>query len=367
MPGWPDRPESWPPSALVVELGEHVEVTVVAWAHCARPPFRDGPVRVLPLLRGRRLDSLAEAAGLRPQVVHAFWAGTAAHLGAAFARRHGVPLLVSVCGGEVAALPELGYGDQRSLRTAWRPRLALSLADGLAVASGSNLALTRALAPGTPASLLSHGCSRAYVPTPRPPRGRAPRLVAVGSLLPVKRPGLFLETVARLPEGTQATWWGEGPLRAEMERRTRSLGLTGRIRWAGHGEEAQLVEALREADLMLHPSAHEGECAAVLEALSAGRPVVAAPVGAAGDLLTPGFGRRVEGSQARQWADAVMQCWSADEPVPPLPFERSREGAVAAHLTLWREAVAAAPNARSGSMGAVLRRSLDFAARRGSP
>lgn len=68
---------------------------------------------------------------------------------------------------------------------------------------------------------------------------------------------------------------GEGPLRAELEKRAASFELTrsNRVRFLGHREDAPLLIAA--SDALVLPSAYEGLPNVVLEAMQMNRPVIA--------------------------------------------------------------------------------------------
>lgn len=77
---------------------------------------------------------------------------------------------------------------------------------------------------------------------------------------------------------------GEGGQRADLERQIERLGLEGRILLPG--ATSSPMEALRSADLYLHPARYEGFPNAVLEALSCGLCVVATDCpGGTGEIL----------------------------------------------------------------------------------
>ncbi len=79
---------------------------------------------------------------------------------------------------------------------------------------------------------------------------------------------------------------GEGPLRRELETQARALGLTGNVTFLGRVEDRVLPVAYAACDAFVLPTA-ELECFGIiaLEALSAGRPVLATPVGAIPEII----------------------------------------------------------------------------------
>jgi glycosyltransferase involved in cell wall biosynthesis len=82
--------------------------------------------------------------------------------------------------------------------------------------------------------------------------------------------------VRRLP-GSVALLVGDGPLRLALEARAAQLGLAESVCFLGTRDDVAAV--LSAADVVVHPSQQEGFSNAILEAMAAGRPVVATAVG----------------------------------------------------------------------------------------
>jgi glycosyltransferase involved in cell wall biosynthesis len=80
---------------------------------------------------------------------------------------------------------------------------------------------------------------------------------------------------------------GEGPLLARLQEDARRLGISQRLRYLGYVPD--LTELLRQAHLLLHLSAIEGLPQIVVQALAAGRPVVASGSLGTGELIKHGF------------------------------------------------------------------------------
>jgi glycosyltransferase involved in cell wall biosynthesis len=96
--------------------------------------------------------------------------------------------------------------------------------------------------------------------------------LAVGRLHPNKGFALLLEALAAAPG---VTLWiaGDGPLRARLERQARRLGIAERVALLGWRDDVPAL--LARADLLVCPSLHEPLGNVVIEAWSAGVPVVA--------------------------------------------------------------------------------------------
>ena len=122
-----------------------------------------------------------------------------------------------------------------------------------------------------------------YLPLPN---GNGPlRCGMVGRLVPIKNPGIFLQALSRLPE-LKGVLVGEGPLRDSLEKEAGQRGLKNRLSFAGWQED--LRRCYQEIDVACVTSLNEGTPVSLIEAMAAGRAVVATDVGGVRDLLDSG-------------------------------------------------------------------------------
>jgi len=110
-----------------------------------------------------------------------------------------------------------------------------------------------------------------------------PLVLAVGRLVEAKGFDLLVDAW----RGIDATLLiaGEGPLHDALAGRIAQAGLARRIHLLGHRDDVPAL--MTAADLVVMPSRHEGLPYVLLEALHLNRPVVAARVAGAADLLPP--------------------------------------------------------------------------------
>jgi glycosyltransferase involved in cell wall biosynthesis len=83
---------------------------------------------------------------------------------------------------------------------------------------------------------------------------------------------------------------GDGRLRARIERRITSAGLTGRVHLTGLLGPDRIPAAMHASDIVVHCSLHEGLARALPQAMLAGRPVVSFDVDGAREVVTPQTG-----------------------------------------------------------------------------
>ncbi len=108
-------------------------------------------------------------------------------------------------------------------------------------------------------------------------------LLAVAALVRRKGVDVLLEAVAGLgAAGTRAPLWivGEGAERPILEQQARSIGVASQVSFFGRRDD--IADLLHAADVVVVPSRREGMGVAALEAMAAGRAVVASDVGGLG-------------------------------------------------------------------------------------
>jgi len=168
------------------------------------------------------------------------------------------------------------------------------LAVGPAVAAE---AITRRIAPPERVRTIGVGLAKALNAPGPLDRAEARRMLGVppgmqvvgtvGRLAFQKAPEDFVHALAGLRRSdVYGVWIGDGPLRTKSERLARKLGLDGRMLFTGNRRD---VEALLPGlDVFAMASRYEGLPCAIVEAMSAGLPVVATAVNAVPDVVIAG-------------------------------------------------------------------------------
>jgi glycosyltransferase involved in cell wall biosynthesis/GT2 family glycosyltransferase len=114
---------------------------------------------------------------------------------------------------------------------------------------------------------------------------RRPVVLTLARLDRQKGLPVLLEAASRIPEA-RFLIAGEGPERPALEAEIRRLDLGGRVTLLGHRDDAPRL--LADCDLFVLPSLHEGLPVSVLEAMAAGRPVVATAIGGTNQAVVDG-------------------------------------------------------------------------------
>jgi glycosyltransferase involved in cell wall biosynthesis len=116
---------------------------------------------------------------------------------------------------------------------------------------------------------------------------RADTVLFVGRLDPEKRVDEILRAMVAVP-AARLEVVGDGSERAAWHRLADELGIADRVVWRGFVSEDELVEAYRRCAVFCMPGIAELQSLVTLEAMAAGRPVVAADAMALPHLVRPG-------------------------------------------------------------------------------
>ncbi|MCE3554987.1 glycosyltransferase [Pseudonocardia sp. RS11V-5] len=171
-------------------------------------------------------------------------------------------------------------------RLAWRDvRRVFGRADALTAPTPRAVELlTRST--GLPATAISCGVDAArYAGGQEDP---TPTVLFVGRLDQEKRVDELLRATARLAAPVRLEIVGDGAERGAWQRLAGELGLGGRVVFHGFVDEETLLAAYRRCAVFCMPGVAELQSLVTLEAMAAGKPVVAADAMALPHLVRPG-------------------------------------------------------------------------------
>ncbi|MAL02732.1 MAG: hypothetical protein CL625_00430 [Arenimonas sp.] len=292
-------------------------IEVFRYATAGRPLSTLSPLRpsdaieiVRTLARGQRAVDRALADGKMTHVL-ALWALPSGHWARRAARRHGLGYSVWTLGSDIWSLGRLP-GVRQFLRGVLRDA-RYCYSDGLQLARDTESIGGRE-ATFLP-SARAGGGQRAEPVRPASPY----RLLFLGRWHANKGVDLLLDALALLGPAdwariSQIRIAGGGPLNFQVSAAIQALQARGHPVWEdGYLDAAAAQEALASADIVLIPSRIESIPLVFSDALKAGCPVVAMPVGDLTDLVSErGVGWVADDVSATSFAAALRRALEGD-------------------------------------------------------
>lgn len=287
------------------------------------------------LTRSRRLVAALRVLGPL-DAIHAFWAGHGALVAGLVGRWQRCPIVVSLGGGELVSLPDIGYGGALRRRSRATARASLAMATTVTAASGPMMALARPFRPDVQCIPLGVD-RRCFSPPSARPEGPPWRLLHVASLNRVKDQSMLIRALRRVVDRVPAVSLdvlGEDTMHGAIARMVHQQGLDAHVRFHGVQPTAAVAAACRAAHLFVLTSRHEAGPVAAVEAAASGLPVVGTAVGHLADwspdaavavppgddaaladaivaLLADGGRRHRLADTARRWAERHDAEWTA--------------------------------------------------------
>ncbi len=204
-----------------------------------------------------------------PGVFHSFWMGECAYVGGLLARQHDWMHVVSI-GGQEMRRPTIYTLLLR------RSRFTLT-AGSVHAARTARDRLDRDVDAVVPL-----GLDVDRVGSVGTDRVRDIDVLAVGSLIPVKRFGDVVEVAASLVKSRprlRVVIVGDGPERSRLENDVSAAGLANHVSLTGRLPRTDVLRLMRRSKVLLHPSEYESQGYVFLEALACGMHVVSRDVG----------------------------------------------------------------------------------------
>jgi glycosyltransferase involved in cell wall biosynthesis len=308
----------------VVVLG--VDPSICSWIAEVRPGT--AAVVVAPVRSkwsiGALLALRRRIAQLQPAIFHA-------NLRTIGDAQYALLAAVSLRNVRVVAVEQLPYPLasrlSRRLKQWTSARLAAHIAVG---ARAARLVEEQAGLPAGSVQTIYNGV-RDLGPAALPPPGRRTAVGTLARLDPIKGLDLLLRAAAPLAN-VELTLIGDGPARAELGALAAELGLADRVRFGPWADDAR--RHLAELDVFVLPSRNEGFPLSVVEAMLAGRPVIASDVGSVSEAVDEQTGILVP-------PDDVLRLRTAISELVADPARRRRLGEAGRQRALERFTAAA--------------------------
>ncbi|GAB4173078.1 MAG: glycosyltransferase family 4 protein [Terrimicrobiaceae bacterium] len=266
-------------------------------------------------------ETIRQLAVWKPDVMHAHFVVPTGVLAWVTASVFRCPLVVTAHLGDVpGGVPEQTEGLFRlaapMARLVWRSATRRTAVSSFV----ANLA-TRAF--GSDSEVILNGIPAVkFIPDFQ--QGNVPRLLMVGRLSVQKNPVMAIEGLGRLRDlEWELDIIGQGPLESAVRKAVAEQGLTQRVRFHGW-LEGEIVHCLmRESDVLLMPSLHEGLPMAAVEALWHGLAIVGTRIGGLRDVVRPGQNGALSELHPDSFADALRSLLSS-----PTRLKAAREASL---------------------------------------
>jgi glycosyltransferase involved in cell wall biosynthesis len=121
------------------------------------------------------------------------------------------------------------------------------------------------------------------------------RLITVARLLHWKGLHLGLRAFAQASIPDNSEYWilGNGPEQTNLKHLAHQLGISQQVKFIGDLPRSEVLEHLRQCNVLVHPSLHESGGFVCLEAMAAGRPVICLDLGGPSIQVTSETGIKV--------------------------------------------------------------------------
>ena len=222
--------------------------------------------------------------GRKAALIHANWSVSGALAGIAGSVLE-KPVITTLRGSDVALA-------MRSRLFRALLKLCVHLSACVVTVSEAMAASVKKIMPDQTAKVVTipNGVSEEFLDiAPRPERTDSPlQLVTIGNLTANKSISTLIEAVHCLRDKAdlQLRVIGDGPERARLEARIQQLGLREHVSFEGTLPPDEIPEALAGTDVLILASQSEGRPNVVLEAMAAGRAVIASNIEGTRELIT---------------------------------------------------------------------------------
>jgi glycosyltransferase involved in cell wall biosynthesis len=248
-------------------------------------------------------------------LIHAFWVYPAGTIAVFLGKLLRIPSIVTVQGGEAAAVQEINYGN---MLKPWLRKLTLYSCEHATVLNTISKFLEHQLFKNglkrTDAVVIPFGADTKRFTFTKREFSLPLQLIHVGNLTEVKDQETIIRAFKLLLEKLSAKLMiiGADYLNGKLQELTKQLNIEDFVNFLGPIPQYQLPQYYQKSHIMVHTSLHEGQSGVVMEAMAAGVVVCGTPVGIMFDLNTQCF-QMVKFRDSEGLANAIVDLWTDKE------------------------------------------------------
>lgn len=220
-------------------------------------------------------------------LLHAFWVYPAGTLAVVLGKIVGVPSIVTVQGGEAAAVKDIGYGN---MLKPWLKKITLWTCEkATCLNSISDFLIGELRRHGLQrkdVSVIPFGAEVSLFTREEKKRDVLFRIIHVSNLTEVKDQAMLLRAFDKIRRKIPAALRivGADYMNGKLQSLATSMDLDGCVKFMGVIPNQELSSYYAWADAMMHTSLHEGQSGVVMEAMATGVVVCGTRVGIIADL-----------------------------------------------------------------------------------
>jgi glycosyltransferase involved in cell wall biosynthesis len=225
----------------------------------------------------------------RIDLIHAHAALPCGHAAALLSRELGIPFVVSVHGLDAYATQQVkgisGRWCQRVSQMVYRSARRV-----ICISERVREAVLRSASGPIDCTVVYNGVDPELFCPPETIVGNAPTVLSIGNLIPIKGHDFLLRAIAAVqtwPE-LRCEIIGVGPERPRLLELAARLGIADRVFFLGRQSRKAVAQALARCTIFVLPSRYEGLGCVYLEAMSAGKPVIACSGQGIGEIIRTG-------------------------------------------------------------------------------
>lgn len=190
-------------------------------------------------------------------------------------------------GDEEEYLTRYVGGNQFLYKLLIRPwhYLVFKKADCITVLSEHLAGRARRVNPTVPIVIVPNGVDFSVFHKVSPPTTGPTVLITTSRLVEKNDPESVIRALSLLPDSVHFWILGQGVLEKHLKELVQKLKLNDRVRFLGQVGHSEIAQLFKEAHIFIRPALSEGLGSSFLEAMAAGLPIIATPVGGIPDFL----------------------------------------------------------------------------------